>query len=255
MTDLLKVTGLSRAFGGVHAVEDVTMTVREGSISALIGPNGAGKTTFFNLVGRQVATDAGSIEFRGTDLLKVGSHKLPSLGLVRTFQQIKLFRSMSVLENVSVGCHHRMPGSILLAGIGLPSRRAKERWAKEEAMRHLAFVGLDALADRPSGSLPYGQQRLVEIARCLAAAPAMVLLDEPAAGLNEQETERLSVLIRGIRQSGVTVLLVEHDMDLVMAISENVTVLDTGRVIADGPPSVVRKDPCVLRAYLGEEGC
>jgi branched-chain amino acid transport system ATP-binding protein len=255
VTDLLKVRGLSKAFGGVHAVDDVTMTVREGSISALIGPNGAGKTTFFNLVGRQVVPDAGGVEFRGANLLHHGAHHLPGLGLVRTFQQIRLFRSMSALENVSVGCHHRMPGSILLAGLNLPSRREKERWAREEALRQLEFVGLSEAADRPATSLPYGQQRLVEIARCLAAAPSMVLLDEPAAGLNEQETERLSTLIQGIRDSGITVLLVEHDMDLVMAISENVTVLDTGRVIADGPPSVVRKDPCVLRAYLGEEGC
>jgi branched-chain amino acid transport system ATP-binding protein len=253
VTPLLDVRGISKRFGGVQAVKDVSYQVRAGSVKALIGPNGAGKTTLFNLVSGVVAPDAGTVLFRGAPIQGEPPHRVAALGLSRTFQHIRLFGGMTALENVMVGRHPRTRAGFLSGMLHLPWTWREERQIAERAMEALDFMGIAALAGSEATSLSYGQQRAVELARALASEPELLLLDEPAAGLNMRETAELAKLVRRIRERGITVLIVEHDMGLVMNVSDEVVVLSYGEKIADADPRAVQKDPEVIRIYLGEE--
>ncbi|NQU43582.1 ABC transporter ATP-binding protein [bacterium] len=250
---ILEVRELSKRFGGVHALEGVECIVPEGQVFAVIGPNGAGKTTFFNCLTGVTRPTTGSIRFQNRPLAGLPSHRIAEAGIARTWQTIRLFEHMTVLENVLVGCHTRgstgFPGAILR----LPSQRREERRLREAAMNHLQRLEIAHLAHRPVSSLPFLQQRRVELARALAAEPKLLLLDEPAAGLNTRETGQLGELILSIREQGLTVLLVEHDMSLVMEISDQVLVLDHGVPIAEGPPRQIQENEKVIAIYLGSE--
>ena len=250
---LLRIENLSVTFGGLKAVDQVSFSVLEGSITALIGPNGAGKTTVFNAIGRQQALTAGKISLGETDLVRLAPADAARQGMARTFQNQRIFENMSVLENVLVGCHRHERSGFWSCCLGLGRQRAEERRSRQTAMGMLALVGLAGMCDRPATSLPYGQRRLVEIARALASEPRLLLLDEPAAGMNAAERADLVRKIATIRTSGVTVLLVEHDINLVMGISDRVNVLDHGQLIASGTVAEVRHDPNVVAAYLGPE--
>ncbi|HET8734258.1 MAG TPA: ABC transporter ATP-binding protein [Anaeromyxobacteraceae bacterium] len=252
---LLEVRGLSKRFGGLQAVGDVSFDVPAGAVKAIIGPNGAGKTTLFNLVSGATAPDAGTVTFRGRAIQGRPPHQVAALGLSRTFQQIRLFAGMTALENVMVGAHVRGRAGFLAGMLHLPGTWREERALEERAREALAFVELDGVAGAEATSLSYGQQRGVELARALAGGPALLLLDEPAAGLNMRETRDLARLISRIRARGVTVLLVEHDMSLVMDISDEVVVLSYGERIADADPGAVQRDPRVIQIYLGEDEC
>ncbi len=251
---LLEVDGVSKRFGGVQAVDRVSLRVEKGMIKALIGPNGAGKTTLFNLVTGYFAPDAGEIRFAGRPL-RGAPHRVAARGIARTFQHIRLFPGMSVLENVMVGRHLRGRAGFIAGMLHLRAALREEAQDRERARELLEFMGIAALAEAEAVSLSYGQQRAVELARALASEPEMVLLDEPAAGLNMRETADLARRVARIRERGVTVLLVEHDMSLVMGISDEVAVLSYGEVIADADPRSVQADPQVVRVYLGDEEC
>ena len=250
---LLEVNNLSKRFGGLQAVKDVSFAVREGSIKAVIGPNGAGKTTLFNLISGFVPPDAGTVQFRGQALQGSAPFQVAARGLARTFQHIKLFPHMTALENVLVGRHVKGRAGFLAGMLNLPWTRREEEAFREHCLAVMDFLEIAPLAGVEATSLSYGQQRSVELARALAAEPSMLLLDEPAAGLNMRETADLAKLIGRIRDRGVTVLIVEHDMSLVMNISDEVVVLSYGEKIADAPPLAVQKDEHVVRVYLGED--
>lgn len=249
----LQVSGVTKRFGGLTAVDDVSFEVYEGTIKALIGPNGAGKTTLFNSLTGFEPPDSGSVRFEGTEIVGKQPRDVVRLGLARTFQNTQLFDAMSARENVMVGVQAHQKTGFFSAAFGLPSAWAEERFAAEEAGRILRLVGIATWADMLAADLPAGVRRLVEIARALATSPRLLLLDEPAAGLNPNETAELVATLSRMRDQGTTVLIVEHDMGLVMEVSDEIVVLDRGRKIAEGPPRLIQKDPAVVAAYLGED--
>nr|MDQ6941295.1 ABC transporter ATP-binding protein [Candidatus Eremiobacteraeota bacterium] len=242
---------LVKRFGGVTAVNALNMTVRAGDVHALIGPNGSGKTTTLNVISALYRADGGSIRFDGAELIGRPAHAIARLGVARTFQNIRLFGELSVVENVMIGRHVRTRTGFIGALLPGGATAREERATRERALELLQFVGLEGTAGASARSLPYGDQRRVEIARALASEPRLLLLDEPAAGMNPAETDTLVALLRRIREQGTTLLLIEHDMNLVMSVSDRITVLNFGQHIAEGPPDEIARNPDVITAYLG----
>ena len=252
---LLNVEELSIRFGGILALDSVSFSVEKGEIFSIIGPNGAGKTTVFNCITRVYEPIQGSIMVKGRDLMSMQPHQVISQGVARTFQNLELFATMTVLDNLLVGQHSRLPYNILQAVFRLPKASDQEKTGIIRALEVLEFLGLSVYRDTPAAALPYGIKKRVELARALVSRPDLLLLDEPAAGLTNEEVSGLAGVIRDVRDGqGVTVLLVEHQMNLVMEVSDRVCVLDFGRKIAEGPPAQVRKDPAVVQTYLGSSG-
>jgi len=252
---ILSVRGVSKRFGGLQAVGDLSFDVAPGAIKALIGPNGAGKTTLFNLISGVVTPDSGQVVFGGAEVQGMPSHEIAIRGMVRTFQHIRLFPKMTVLENLMVGRHIHSRSGFIAGMLNLPSTWREEREIREKSIEILEFLGIAAHAETEAASLAYGQQRVVEIGRALACEPRLLLLDEPAAGLNMRETKEMGDLIAKIRDRGVTVLLVEHDMALVMRISDEIVVLSYGQKIAEDRPLGIQKNAEVIRVYLGDDKC
>jgi len=248
---LLRAEKITKHFRGLTAVLDVSFDVTAGQIKAMIGPNGAGKTTIFNLLCGFSPLSQGAVHLAGENITGFAPHQIAARGMIRTFQNVRLFHHMTVLENVAVGLHRNTRTGLLVGGLDLPQARREESEVAAASRAILKFVGLDAYAHRRAGHLPFGQQRILELARAFASSPRLLLLDEPAAGLNEQETAQLGELIRRMRDAGTTILLVEHDMRLVMDIADEILVLNYGAKIAQGAPREIQNDPVVMTAYLG----
>jgi branched-chain amino acid transport system ATP-binding protein len=249
---MLRLNGITKIFGGLTALEDVSFSVAAGSITGVIGPNGAGKTTLFNIVTGLYTQTSGEVYLNEKSISFFETEKLAGLGLVRTFQNVELFGQMTVLENVMVGLHTKSRSGIFSSAFKLPGQIKEEKYIREKSMEWLAFTGMADMSYMKACNLPFGRGRLLEISRALAAQPKVVLMDEPAAGLNSKETAELALLIRRIRESGITIVLVEHDMDLVMDICDSIVVLNLGKKLAEGTPREIQENQQVISAYLGE---
>lgn len=250
---VLELKNITKNFGGISALTDVSFQINEGEIFGLIGPNGAGKTTMFNVITNMFAPTSGEILFLGENISGIKPHKITDKGICRTFQNIRLFSQMSVLENVLVGAHCRNKSGVLKSVLRTKSQKQEEKSNYEVALELLELVGLSRYENTIAENLAYGQQRRLEIARALASNPKLLLLDEPAAGMNETETENLFDLIKKVQQRGVTVLLIEHDMPFVMKLCDRITVLNFGKKLAEGTPTEIQNNQDVIEAYLGSE--
>jgi branched-chain amino acid transport system ATP-binding protein len=250
----LTVVNLTKRFGGLAAISDVTFEVTDGSLTALIGPNGAGKTTLFNLVTNLFPTTAGNVYFYGTSLNRLSPGQIAALGLIRTFQTARVFPGMTVLQNVLVGGHQHVRRHAVEQMLWLPSARREERALTARADAFLDLAGLARFRDDAATDLPMGSQKLLEVVRALMTRPRLLMLDEPAAGLNDSETADLALLLRAVRDSGVTVMVVEHNMSLVMGVADRILVLDAGYLVASGTPQEIRQNTRVIEAYVGQDG-